>query len=381
MDLSAFLKKVSSLVEPEGTVVTLSLDLSKSGILPPATRVFLKDQVRENLLSEARPLPVQQALRKLARRIGSLAESGVRPETNGLFLVAGRKVWEPLELMVPLRNFVTVGRAPYLAPLLEASARAPRAYVVRVDGGGARIDELHLGQLRLLESLEGAGKGGRLSGSRSAGLPGRGGAERDLRQRRDGESMHGLLREAASIVGRLHAAAPADEVYLTGRKEYMGAFRKALPRDLQDRCVHGVPAAVALDIERRAAGRVEEEIQEFHERRRQGLLTALGPRDVLEQLYTGTVARVFVDPDDPIPGVSCIGCGARAPGLRERCPFCSEDVVPVSIVQEVIGHSLAHPPLAMTFVPPGTGWLRDLDGMAALLSAKGVRRKAVAARR
>ncbi len=378
MDLKTLLQKLSPIVEPEGTVVTLTLDLSKSGILPPATRVFLKDQVLGNLLSEARPPAARLALRKLARRIEDFAVRGVKPETDGLFLVAGRTAWEAIELHIPLRNFLYVGRTPYLAPLLEAVASAPKAYVVRLEPERAMIEEMHLGASRPVKTVEGGEILGRRSASKKTGYPGRGGAERDLRQRRNGEVTHALLRAAAAEVARLDR--DAEAVYFTGPREHLQAFAEALPAGIRDRCVHAT-RDVSRDLERRAADRVEREILEFHEQRGRGLMAALGPRDVLEHLYLGTVARVYLDAEDPIPGIVCTGCGSRAPGLVERCRFCGEAVVGTSITQAVVAHALANPPMAMTFVPPRTGWLRDLDGMAATLSARGARRKTAAAGR
>jgi len=368
MDLKRMIRKLSSVVDPEGTVVTLTLDLSKSGILPTATRIFLKDRVDKDLGSEARPAETQKALRKIARRIRDYVERGIDPGTNGLYLVAGPSLWEPLELQVPLRNFVHVGRSPYLAPLLEVAARVPRAWVVHLEPSSAQVEEVHLAGRRTVATIQGNAPGGRRSASKKTGYPGRGGAERDMRQRRDGEIVHSLLREAADEVARLEGE--AEVIYLSGRKEHFKAFREALPSRLRERAVFGgTPASIQRDLERRAAERTNKEVLDFHERRQRGLMTALGPRDVLEHLSQGTVARVYVDPDDPIPGVVCGGCGARTPGLSERCHLCSEDVVPTSITQEVVAHALAHPPLALTFVPLKTGWLRDLDGMAATLSA------------
>jgi hypothetical protein len=380
MELKQVLKRLSPVVEPEGTVVTLSLDVSKSALLPPETRVFLKNPVRSNLLSEARPPGVQEKLRKLARRIQEFVERGAGPGAQGLFLVAGTTVWEASWLHVPLRNFIHVGRAPYLAPLLEAAARAPRAYAVSVDPKGAQISEIHLGGVRPVTAFEAGESDGRRAASKKTGYPGRGGAERDMRQRHPEELAHALLRQAAAGIARLDHEAEA--VYFAGRKEYFKAFQGELPVDWQDRSVYaGTLPAVHWDLERRAAERVRREILEFHERREQGLLTALGPRDVLEHLYEGKVARIYLDAQDAIPGVVCTGCGIRTPGLIERCHFCSESVVPTSITQEVVAFALANPPMALTFVPPGAGWLRDLDGMAAVLSQKGARRKTVAAGR
>lgn len=369
MDLKMLLQKLSSVVEPEGAVVTLTLDLAKSGILPPATRVFLKEEVQEELLSRVPPDRV--------RRIQDFVAHGLKPGTNGLFLAAGRTVWEAVELGVPLRNFVTVGRAPYLAPLLEAVARSPRAYVVRMEPESAVVEEVHLGATRPVAAVEGGEILGRRSASKKTGYPGRGGAERDLRQRRNGEVSHGLLRQAAAEIA--HQDRDAEAVYFLGRKEFFKAFRGELPVQLQERCVQA--AEIPRDLDRRAGERLEREILEFHEQRQRGLMAALGPRDVLEHLSLGKVGRIYVDAYDPIPGVLCPACRVRIPGPADHCGGCSGKVVPVSITQEVIAHVLAHPPLSVTFVPPHTGWLRDLGGMAATLSVRGARRKAVGAGR
>ena len=273
-----------------------------------------------------------------------------------------------------------MGRAPYLAPLLEAAARAPRAYVVSLDPKKAQIDEIHLGKTRELAVFEAGESDARRAASKKTGYPGRGGAERDMRQRHPVEVMHALLREAAAGVARLDHSVEA--VYFAGRKEHFRAFVETLPVEFRGRAVHVATVVAALpDLERRAGERVEREIAEFHEGREEGLRAALGPRDVLEHLYEGRVARVYLDARDAIPGVVCTSCGARTPGLVERCHFCSEAVVPTSITQEVVAYALANPPMALTFVPPRRGWLRELDGMAALLSAKGARRKTVAAGR
>ena len=93
MDLHPLIRKLSSVVEPDGTVITLCLDLSKSSLLPPETRVFLKNPVRSNLLSEARPSAVQETLKKLCRKAQQHVQRDLGEGTNGLYLVAGTAVW------------------------------------------------------------------------------------------------------------------------------------------------------------------------------------------------------------------------------------------------------------------------------------------------
>jgi hypothetical protein len=314
--------------------------------------------------------------------------SGIDPGTKGLYLVAGREAWVPVELKTPLKNFVTVGTHAYLPPLLAAEARNPRAYVVEANANEAVLHELNLGDSQVLRTLGGGFRKEsqeRVRTSRSKAHlstgPGRGGSARDREQQREEESGRALLHQAADAVNELHAARPAEAIYLAGPEDAFGEFSSRLTPELKARAM-ALGARGGNDLERalrelkvRVAGNLEREMREFHERRAQGLQAALGPGDVLDRLFSGHVERVYLDEYDPVPGVHCTGCGAREPGLRPSCPFCSLDVVPTSITQDIVTHGRTHPPLDITFVGHDAGWLRDLGGMAALLSTKGARRR------
>lgn len=385
--MDARIRRLASLEEPEGTVVTLALDLSKSGRLPPATRVFLKEQAADALESEVRPEPVRGALRRIARRLREFVARGVKPETEGLFLVAGRGTWEAWELGVPLRNFIEIGRKPYLAPILEAGARAPRAYVVRLDGRGAEIDELHLGRRRAAGTVEApdpAVPGERIAARRSRyRLHAQGGAERDRFRKREAELLHGVHLRTAALLAGLDRKAPAAAVLVAGARDAFAALGRELPAGLAGRArrIGSTDAGAAEELRKLAEGRIEAELLEFHERRAQGRLVALGAGDVLGQLALGRVARVYVDAADPVPGVRCLSCGARYAGLTPSCLRCEGEVAAASMVQELVGHALTHPSLGITFVPAGSGWLKDLGGLAALLAERGLGRRTAAAGR
>ncbi len=362
MDAHAVLKKLAARVDPAGTTLSLALDLSKSGRLPAATRVFLKDQVYENLASEARNEKARDVLRKLARRVRDFVEKQVKPGTDGLFLVAGPGLWEAFELKIPLRNLVVVGRRPYLAPLAEALRRSPRAYAVELRSGSARIEELHLGERVEKGRLEASALVENLEHATAV----HGGAERDLQQRRKNAAGKALAKEAAARVAALHREAPAELILVTPASE---DFVSHLPAALRGRVAAGGADVLGAAYAKRVAG----EVGEFQEARKRGLYTALGAREVLESLAAGNVERVFVDPDDAVPGVVCGDCGARFPELHRRCPYCEGDVAAASMTQEVVAFALAHPPLGVTFVNGRAPWLKDLGGMAALLKRKGAR--------
>jgi hypothetical protein len=394
MDIATTLRKLVALEEFGGTLVTLTLDLAGTSRLPSETRVFLKREFESNLSSEARPEKVRSALRKIAKRVMTFVESGLDAGAKGLYLVAGREAWIPVELKVPLKNFVTVGTHAYLPPFLATEARNPRAYLVEVNANEAVLHELYLGDSEVVRTIAGGLQKEpqqRLRTSRSkehlSTGPGRGGAARDREQQRQEESGRGLLHQAATAVKELHTIRPAMAVYLAGPEGTFGEFASRLTPELRARAM-ALGARGGNDLERAlgelkalAGDRLRREMQEFHERRAQGLQAALGPSDVLDRLYSGQVSRVYLDEYDPVPGVHCTGCGAREPGLRPSCPFCSLDVVPTSISQDIVTHGRTHPPLDLTFVGHNAGWLRELDGMAALLSTKGARRRTTPALR
>lgn len=363
MNLHPLIKKLSAFRDPGGATVTLALDLSGSGRLPVASRVFLKDQVYENLASEARPEKVRSALKKLSLRIRDFVEKKVRPGTDGLFLTAGPGLWEAVELLVPLRNLVVVGRTPYLAPLVEALRRAPRAYAVEIRAGGARIEELHLGERRELARIPAREVADNVEHATAI----HGGAERDLQQRRKNAVGRALAKEAAARVAVFHREGPAEAILVSEATE---AFVSQLPAALRERVLEGTPEI----LETAYAERVATEVLAFKEARQEGLRAALGPRDVLEALRAGAVERVYLDPDEPFPGVVCEACKSRFPELHRRCPACEGDVVATSLTQEIVAHALAHPPMDITFVKGRPSWLKDLGGMAALLRRKGARR-------
>ena len=169
-------------------------------------------------------------------------------------------------------------------------------------------------------------------------------------------------------------------MFVFGDPKAFATFQDALSAPLQGmaRYVGPTPPEEA-DLRRDVADRVnrmvqsrrEEEEQEFHDRRAQGRLVALGPSEVLQEMDMGRVARLFLSADTPVEGGRCVACGVLRTGQPIRCTSCGGESAPASLVQEVVSRGLTHPPLPMTFVPETAEWLRDLGGMAALLTSRG----------
>lgn len=348
------MERLRSATEPEGTIVTLTLDVARSGNLPPATRVFLRKIVEDHLASKARSRGAQASLAATAQRIRRFVADGLRPETDGLFLVAGRTVWDAVELKVPLRNFVHTGSTPFLSPLLDAWGRAPRAFAAILSERGAEVREHEGGRWTARYFRE------PMLPERDTGVDNRGSRDR-FRQVND-EAVRAMIRDVAE---RLRSA--TEPILVFGSGERCAALREELPRSAQTKLVatefHEATAQRALD--RLVQATRQEEVWRFLAQRAEGHAIALGPREVLERV--GSVAQIYVDPYDPVPGMRCASCGTRYPGLKARCEFCTGDLEPVSITAEVVLHALSHSGVRLTFVGPNARWLEDLGGMAALL--------------
>ena len=145
MELQEILKSLCSIQDPSAAVVTLALDVSKA-----------RNRVLDRLGSEELPAAAREILRGVSGRISRYLETQLRPETEGLFLVAGPGLWQPFALGVPVQDFIHVGRTPYLAPLLEALTRMPRAYVLRFDQQEGILDEVLMGARKEIERLSSA---------------------------------------------------------------------------------------------------------------------------------------------------------------------------------------------------------------------------------
>lgn len=381
--------RLLSVLEPEGSIVTLGLNLGGTRTVPEATRIFVKDVVLENLGSEARPPATRSLFRKLGRDIQALLDGGLESDTRGLYLVAGRTLWTPVEFKVHLPNSITTGSRAFLPPLLALYQHHPRGYLVTIGGGTLKIQEVQEGVSRTLfedAALPPEDNRQHIRSPRSkfgpTGTSGRGGSERDRRQQREGETIHALLRRGAEAVRIFQSQTPAAAVFLASPRDLQKDFERHLGPAWRGGIRYlgtaheGLEVLVTRELETVAADRLAAELREFHDARAEGGKVALGPNDVLQAVWNGQARRVYLDESDPIPGVVCTGCGTHWSELELRCPFCGEEVKPTSIAQDVVVYAKTHKPeVELTFVGPKTDWLRDLGGITAQLALKGANRR------
>jgi len=393
MNLQPILRDLCSARTSDEPIATWCLEVARAR-LSPGAKTFLRDALERPVRLEGVPNGTREALRSFSEKIARYVETELHPQTQGLYLVTGEHLWQPVQLPVPLTNFVHVGGRPYVAPLLEAAARTPRAFVLRYDQHGGVLEDLELGTWTELDRIPSAavkrnaehqtpGRAGlgRIGSRRAGG--GMGGGGRDRFERHFEDAVETMLHRAAAKVVSLQKRIPSEAIYAFGDREHFGFFRDQLPAGLRSQALHVGPLplrheevlrkAVQRELGQLTKERVERAVAEFRDRRAEGCRVALGPEQVLPLLDTGRVARLFIDAYDPLMGGICPECGALYEGFRERCDPCGKELAAASMTQEVVAHAVLHPPLALTFVGRSQAWLKDLGGMAALLSKKGVR--------
>ena len=392
MELHEILKSLCSIKDPSGAVVTLALDVAMPK--PPLSEAggFYRNRLLDQLGLNDHPAPTREILGSVSGRISHYLDMELRPETEGLFVVAGPGVWQPFELAVPVQDFMHVGRTPYLAPLLEALTRMPRAYVLRFDQQEGILEEVLMGTRKEIERLSSAvverhaqhqmSSHTTLQAGSARSATRMGGGGRDRFQHCVEDAVEAMLHKAADKVLALQREAPSEAIYVFGDRKHFPFFRDRLPAGLRSQAIHVGPVphrheelldqSIREQQASRLRNRIDGEILEFQARRAEQCHVASGPEEILRHLDTGKVARVFLDPGEPLPGTQCTACGARAGTDKEKCEACGSFLAATSMTQEVLSHVLLHPPVPLTFVPRGESWLEESGGMAALLSEKGI---------
>ncbi len=395
MNLQSTLRALCSARPADEPVVTWSLEVARAR-LSPAAKAFLRDALERRVHPGGVPSGTREALRSFSEKIARYVETELHSETQGLYLVIGDQLWQPVQLPVPVTNFVHVGRRPYVAPLLEAATRTPRAYVLKYDQHEGVLQDFELGTWTELDRIPspavkrdaehttpGRAGLGRTSSQRAGG--GTGGGGRDRFERHFEDAIETMLHRAAAKVVSLQKRTPSEAIYAFGDREHFPFFRDQLPAGLRTQALHVGPVphrhedllrkAVQRELGLLTQERVDRAVAEFRDRRAEGCRVALGAGQVLPLLDTGRVDRLFIDAYDPLMGGICPECGALYEGFRERCDPCGKELATASMTQQVVAHAVLHPPLPLTFVGASQAWLKDLGGMAALLSKKGVRTK------
>src|SRR5579859_2060955 len=251
MELQAILRTLCSARESDGPIVTLTLEVAQARF-PPSAKAFLRNAVQGRYDSTEDSTASRETLKSISERVGQYAESELHSEAQGLFLVVGDHTWQPVQLPVPMRNFIHVGRLPYVAPLLEAAMQTPRAYVLKYDHLEGVVEDFEGDTWREVDRIPSAAvkRDAEHKSSRRAALGrtgtrrtggGMGGGGRDRFERHFEDATEAMLVQCAARVVSLQKRAPSEAIYAFGDREHFPFFRDHLAPGLRSQAIHVGP--------------------------------------------------------------------------------------------------------------------------------------------
>jgi len=287
-----------------------------------------------------------EAVEANLERISAWFAAGTdRRNTRGvaLFSDAAADLFEVVELPVAVRDHVSLGDRPDVAPLCEARGRCAPALAVVLDRHRARF--FHIEGTAVEEVKE-------------ADRPPVRRVDTDLElggwERQHEEQARRHVRGVARELGRHLEARSVEHVVLGGAREAVAALETCLARAVREKVVGTVtmamtaPAAevarATAEVLRRARGREQARLLQVVRsgaEQRRGAVTGL--EATLGALAEGRVTTLVVDPETHGPGARCAVCG-RLTVDAARCPRCGarpapeDDVVDAAVTEACAAH-------------------------------------------
>lgn len=284
--------------------------------------------------------------------------------------------WRVFSLAVPVANRVHVNHRPYLKPLTDVLDAYGRYGVLVVDREGGRMFLFHLGEL-----VDATGTMGeevrRVKHGGASGVAGmRGG--RAARLARRGEAVvQRNLKDVAEAANAFCTDMGITRLLLAGSEQNLSRFQEMLPKNLQDRVV----GTFALDIgasvaevqarsteliERTAAQREAERVEEMIARWKRGSGAAVGLSDALAVLQERRAGLLLVSAGYEASGFRCQSCRFLVLTERKECPLCGGSMERVEDLVESMVHRALEQGTEVEIVR-GNAALEEAGSIGALL--------------
>ncbi len=300
---------------PEASVVSLYLD---GGAPDPARE--LKTLVKEAQTKE----PRLQDLEKDVARLAAFAAEAPKAAGLAAFSCAARGFWRACPLPETVKSVLRVGRAPFLAPLVNLLDQRRRFGVALIDGKSARFMEVHLGQV--CEPPE----------PPAFETPARAG----------GETEHARLKDFADRLMALVRARGLERVILGAPPELETTLLSHLHTQIQDNLIVDARLNPSLSPQEVLARVTDGETQSRIVREsvlvyrlldavRDGGTGVVGLQETLNALQRGQVRMLLVREGLAKLGRACSRCGSL--GLAgKKCLACGGPTEPVfNLVSEI----------------------------------------------
>ena len=246
------------------------------------------------------------------------------------FSCAKAGLWQVFTLAVPMEDGVFVRDLPHIKPLADLMDRHEPYGVALVDREGARLFQIHMGQI-----VKTAGTLGEETKRHKQG----GWAAQKLQRYEDIQASHNL-RSSASVAVDFFQQGGTRCIVLAGTEETVSQFHSLLPRAWQEKVVGSIPMdmnASETEVLTKSWAVVDEVLSNEQAALVERIITsaakgegaALGLSATLTALQEERAHMLVIAEGFSAPGFRCTQCGYGAAVDEGSCPYCGGDMAGV----------------------------------------------------
>ncbi|GAB4254740.1 MULTISPECIES: baeRF10 domain-containing protein [Deferrisoma] len=307
-------------------------------------RIFVKSKLRE--CAQQMPEPMRQMTDGTRERIEEYVRQVVARERDeeydgiALFACDGRGIFDVLRCHIPFRDQVACGDRPFLRQASRVLWEGERGVLVQVGAEAGRLVEFYLG---------GISRTWEFSDEEFPGRHEQGGWSQARFQRHVEEHLQRNLRTLAEKLAEWTDERDVARIAVAGPEEVVAAFEREVPRRLQGRLVARLrvdPHEPLPEVQAKALAALARARDEAATARLRKVLDregdrAVGVEAVSEAVRDGRVHELFLLDSFERPGWVCPACGEMGERVPLGCPRCGAPVDAVELGEEWVRGVLA----------------------------------------
>lgn len=327
-------------------------------------RLFLKNEITR-LRGEMNGNGHEKLIESGIDKLESVLAAEIDPATRGLavFIEPQQSKVIPIELPVEVEPQLSLSPRPALRQLVRARDLHPPVLIVMVDARSAQMWRMEMDQIVRHVERESDEFDHRNQRNVTA----------DSVNRHQQEHVDRHLRETAEFVERWLNDRAIAGLVLSGQDRNVSNFRSNLSQTAQERII----GLLHLDI-RASAEDVRNAVRELLRERRatiarqrleqlkeSGELGLLGAEAVCAAANQRRLEALVLSGNASAQGWRCTSCGIIGSNIPLGCPACSEPVVTLDLIEELVAHAEAES-ADVVFVD-GPSLLDQREGIGAVL--------------
>jgi peptide subunit release factor 1 (eRF1) len=304
-------------------VLSLYLNVDPSRRSKDKYMLWLRSHLKE-VAGQANPADIE----RLERYFG--LEYDWQGKSVVCFACTKAGLWQVFPFAVPMEDGVFVGDLPHIKPLTDLMDRHEPYGVALVDREGARLFQIHMGEI-----VETTGTLGEETKRHKQG----GWAAQKLQRYEDIQASHNL-RSAANVAIDFFQQGQSRRIILGGTEETLSQFHSLLPRAWQDKVVGTLPMdmnASETEVLAKSRSIIDEAmaneqavlVERIITSSAKGEGAAVGLSATLAALQEERAHTLVVAEGFSAPGYRCTRCSYVGAVHEGVCPYCGGDMVHV----------------------------------------------------